>query len=550
MERLGISGTIIFLSIIWRCSCKDAAFDESSPDFSLTRWPEARNILLSCTGSIFGCGWSGRYSAGRLFWLHASLNSSARERILTMRKTKIVCTLGPATEKAETLRQLIHEGANVFRLNMSHARHDWVREIVPRIRAIAEELGQAVAILMDTQGPTIRTGDLKTDLHLKPGDILEFTVRGAKSEEAYSVDVNYDGLINDIKEGETVLVDNGVIHLLVLEKRENRLRCKVITAGTLGSRRHINLPGVRVNLPPLTKKDLGDVALGIELNVDFIALSFVRQRSDLEELRQLLAQKESKVQVMAKIEDQSGVRWIQEIIAAADVIMVARGDLGIEVPLEELPIIQRKIVKLCARLGKPVIVATHMLESMIHNPLPTRAEITDVANAVFEQADAIMLSGETSLGSYPVECVRVLNRVALRIERSGGAGYAKQATLEDVRQKTVASAVVLANSLPRAKIIVFTRHGTMGRNTSNLRPEHATIFAFTPSEEVRRQLALCWGIYPVRIEFSDDPSATIEAAEKYLRETNLTSAGDNLVIVSDLRAGDTLVDTVQLRTAR
>ena len=171
-----------------------------------------------------------------------------------MRRTKIICTLGPASEKPETLRQLVHEGANVFRLNMSHAQHDWVREIVPRIRAIAEDLGRAVAILMDTQGPAIRTGDLKTDLHLKPGDILEFTVRGAKSEEAYSVDVNYDGLINDINEGDTVLVDNGVIHLLVLEKRENRIRCKVITPGTLGSRRHINLPGVRVNLPPLTKK--------------------------------------------------------------------------------------------------------------------------------------------------------------------------------------------------------------------------------------------------------------------------------------------------------
>src|SRR5438067_3318709 len=341
-----------------------------------------------------------------------------------MRKTKIICTLGPASEKPEMLRQLVREGADVFRLNMSHAQHDWVREVIPRIRAIAEELGRAVAILMDTQGPAIRTGDLKTELHLKAGDILEFTVRGAKSEEAYSVDVNYDGLINDINEGDTVLVDNGVIHLLVLEKRENRIRCKVITPGTLGSRRHINLPGVRVNLPPLTQKDLGDVALGIELNVDFIALSFVRQRSDLEELRQLLAQKKSKAQVMAKIEDQSAVRLIHEIIAAADVIMVARGDLGIEVPLEELPIIQRKIVKLCARLGKPVIVATHMLESMIHNPLPTRAK------------------------------------------------------------------------------------------------------------------------------FSDDPNATIEAAEKYLRESNLTSPDDNLVIISDLRAGDTLVDTVQLRIAR
>src|SRR5438874_11257712 len=251
-----------------------------------------------------------------------------------MRKTKIICTLGPATEDPDIVRALIHEGANLFRLNMSHAQHDNVRMIVPEIRRLARELDRPVAVLMDTQGPAIRTGELKTDLHLKPGDILEFTVRGAKSEEAYSVDVNYDDLINDINEGDTVLVDNGVIHLLVLEKRDNRIRCQVLTPGTLSSRRHINLPGVRVNLPPLTGKDIGDVALGVEMNVDFIALSFVRQRSDLEELRELLAQKGSKARVMAKIEDQSAVRLIHEIIASADAIMVARGDLGIECPIE------------------------------------------------------------------------------------------------------------------------------------------------------------------------------------------------------------------------
>src|SRR5436190_12474690 len=240
--------------------------------------------------------------------------------LLEVRKTKIICTLGPASEKPETLRQLVHEGANVFRLNMSHAQHDWVREIVPRIRAIAQELGRAVAILMDTQGPAIRTGDLKTDLQLKPGDILEFTVRGAKSEEAYSVDVNYDGLVNDIAEGDTVLVDNGVIHLLVLEKLENRIRCKVITPGTLGSRRHINLPGVHVNLPPLTQKDLEDVALGIELKVDFVALSFARKKSDLQALRRVLKKGESSAEIVAKIEDQSAVRNIGQMIEAADVV--------------------------------------------------------------------------------------------------------------------------------------------------------------------------------------------------------------------------------------
>ena len=467
-----------------------------------------------------------------------------------MRKTKIICTLGPATEDPEILRQLIEQGADVFRFNMSHADHTSVREVVPQIRQLSEKAGRAVGILLDTQGPAIRTGDLKNPLDLKPGDILELTVRGAQSEEKYSVDVNYADLVNDIQVGDTVLVDNGMMRLQVLEKRQNRIICRVLTPGTLGSRRHINLPGVRVNLPPLTEKDLADVALGAELAVDFVALSFVREASDIEDLRRVLKEKKSEALIVAKIEDQSAVHSIDQIIKAADAIMVARGDLGIECPMEELPIIQRRIVKMSIRLGKPVVVATHLLESMISNPMPTRAEITDVANAVFEQADAIMLSGETSVGRYPVECVQVLNRVALRIERSGGAGYAKFAILEDTRQKTVASAVVLANSLERAKIIVFTRHGTMARNVSNLRPERAPIFAFTPSEEVRHQLSLSWGVCAVRIEFTDDPNANIEAAREYLRENNLTATGDQLVIISDVRAGDTLADCVQLRTAK
>src|SRR5437660_1701182 len=468
-----------------------------------------------------------------------------------MRKTKIICTLGSATEKTEVLRQLIQKGSDVFRLNMSHASHEWVRDIVPRIRALAQAAGRPVALLLDTQGPAIRTGDLKTDLHLEPGDLVEFTVRGAKTKEHYSVDVNYEGFARDVAVGDTILVDNGLIKLAVLAKGRNRVLCKVLTSAVLTSRRHINLPGVRVRLPPLTPKDVADVSLGAELGADFIALSFVREKSDIEKLRMLLAKKKSKAQIVAKIEDQLAVRSIDQMIESADVIMVARGDLGVECPMEDLPIIQRRIVKNCLRFGKPVIVATQMLESMINNPLPIRAEITDVANAVFEQADAIMLSGETSLGRYPVECVRVLDRVAARIERSGGAGYAELAVLEDARQKTIASAVVLANSLQQAKLIVFTRHGTMARNVSNLRPENAPIFAFTSSGEVRRQLTVSWGVYPVRIDFTADPNATIEAAEKFLRETKLTAPGDQLVIISDVRTGeDRIIDSVQLRTAK
>ena len=467
-----------------------------------------------------------------------------------MRKTKIICTLGPATEKTEILRQLIQKGSDIFRLNMSHATHEWVREIVPRIRMLGQETGRAVALLLDTQGPAIRTGDLKASLHLKPGDILEFTVGGAKSTERYSVDVNYGGFVDDVTVGNTILVDNGLIKLLVLDKGKNRVRCKVLTRAVLGSRRHINLPGVRVNLPSLTSKDLVDISLGMEMGADFIGLSFVREKSDIEQLRKLLAKKKSTAQIVAKIEDQLAVRSIDKIIESTDVIMVARGDLGIECPMEDLPIIQRRIVKNCLRLGKPVIVATQLLESMITNRLPTRAEITDVANAVFEQADALMLSGETTIGSYPVECVEVLRRVAIRIERSGGAGYAENALLENTRQKMVASAVTLADSLQDSKLVVFTVQGRMARYASNLRPQRAPIFAFTPNEEVYRQLALHWGTHPACIDFAGGPDRTISAAEKFLRKNKWVTPRDRMVIISDVLMGRALVNSIQLRVVK
>jgi pyruvate kinase len=467
-----------------------------------------------------------------------------------MRRTKIICTLGPATGKKETLHRLIKAGANIFRFNMSHAEHAWVREVVSQIRQLEKELERPVAILLDTQGPAIRTGAVSSGIELRKGDILELRASGVSPKEKFSVDVNYGGLINDVSVGDTVLVDSGVIQLRVIEKGRGRIRCEVVIGGTLGSHRHINLPGVHVRLPALTQKDLRDIGLGVALKVDFVALSFARRKSDIEELRRVLNKKKSKALIIAKIEEQSAVRQVEEIIETADAIMVARGDLGIEIPMEELPIIQRRIVKHCIRLGKPVIVATHMLESMIENPVPTRAEITDIANAVFEQADAIMLSAETTVGRYPVECVKVFDRVARRIERSGGAGFARNAVLENARQKTVASAVVLANSLANAKLIAFTKLGTRPRNVSNMRPEHAPIFAFTPTEEVYRQLVLCWGVYPIRLDFASDPDVTIARAERFLRDARLTRKNDNLVMISDAGAQGGVIDSVQLRRAK
>ncbi len=464
-----------------------------------------------------------------------------------LRKTKIIATLGPASTSPEMVRTLIETGANIFRLNMSHATHDWVRQIAKTIREVSADLGTNTGILLDTQGPAIRTGDIDAKLDLKVGDILEFTVRGARSEENYSVDVNYDGLINDINVGDTVLVDNGVIHLKVLAKEDARMRCEVLTKGVLGSRRHINLPGVKVNLPPLTEKDLADIKLGVEIGVDFVALSFCREAADIIELRRVLDEAGCKARTIAKIEDQHAVKVIDEIILAADAIMVARGDLGVECPMEELPIIQRRIVKGCLEVGTPVIVATHMLESMIENPLPTRAEVTDVANAVFEQADAIMLSGETAMGKYPQACVAALDRVAKRIERSGGAGYAVEAVITDHRQKLVKSAIVLANSFEHATIVVFTRRGEMADHVSHLRPERAAIYAFAPDENVVRGLSLNWATEAIQMEFEERPEATVAKAEKILKERGLVESGYRLVVISDILADDDRYDSIHIR---
>ncbi|MEI6083570.1 MAG: pyruvate kinase [Verrucomicrobiota bacterium] len=464
------------------------------------------------------------------------------------RRTKIICTLGPATDSPEMLAKMIAAGMDVARLNMSHAPHDWTRRTVAHIRTAAAQAGRSCAIMMDTQGPAIRTGDLPLPLHLKPGDVFEFTVKGAHSEEEKSVDVNYPNMINDIHVGDTVLVDNGVIRLRVLEKLHRRMRCEVLTDGELGSRRHINLPGVKVSMPSITDKDRADIKLGIELNVDFFALSFVRERKDVEELQEILRQANSTARIISKIEDQQAVTNLSDLIDVSDAIMVARGDLGIECPYEELPIIQRRAVKSCIRYGKPVIVATHMLESMIENPMPTRAEVTDVANAVFEQADAIMLSGETTIGKYPLECIEVLNRISQRIERSGGASYADAADLQDDRQKVVRSAVVMANELNAKGLLVFTRHGYMARCMSWLRPKSTPIYAFTTKEHVRNQLCLSWGVQPFIIDFSDDPETTILRAEKVLRERDLLTKGDQTVVVTDVLARDKLINTVQMRT--
>ncbi len=476
----------------------------------------------------------------------------------SFRRTKIIFTLGPATESEDMLEKLIRAGADIVRLNMAHAKHDWTRMVIRRIRAVSARVGRDVAIMMDIKGPEIRTGDVTAPIELKAGEIFDFTVRpemsaerGGGAEEIRSVDVNYKDLVKDIKVGDTVLVDNGLLRLEVLEKNEARIRCRVLIPGELKSRRHINLPGVKVNLPSFTEKDRGDSIVGLEEGIDFLALSFVREAKDIELLREFLSQKKSKVRIIAKIEDQSAITNLNEIVVACDGLMVARGDLGIECPFEELPVIQRRAVRSCLAQGRPVIVATHMLESMISQPVPTRAEITDVANAVYELADCVMLSGETTVGRYPLECVQMLDKIALRIEaEEAEAGARETAVFTGDRMKVLHSAVVLANEIPRSILLTFTRHGFMAQGLAALRPTHAPIIAFTPSIEVQRQLRLLRGVEPFLMPLASEPDITIENAITVLRREKRVAPGDKLIVATDIVSQDRLVDSVQLRTVR
>ena len=470
------------------------------------------------------------------------------------RSTKIVFTLGPATESEAMLEKLILAGADVARLNMAHATHEWTRAVVRRIRSVSQKVGREIAIMMDIKGPEIRTGDVEAPMELRAGEIFDFKVRpggpGHSPEEVRSVGVNYENLINDISIGDIVLVDNGLMRFEVMEKIDTRIRCKVLIAGQLSSRRHINLPGVRVNLPAFTEKDRRDTLVGIEEGIDFIALSFVREGSDITTLRTFLQTNNSKARIIAKIEDQSAIENLEEIIEQCDALMVARGDLGIECPLEDLPVIQRRAVRACFDRGRAVIIATHMLESMIESPVPTRAEITDVANAVYEEADCVMLSGETTIGKYPLECVQILDRIARRIEEEGELVFEEPALLEGEKIKVLQSAVVLANELPNSALLTFTRRGFNAAALAALRPAQAPIFAMTNNVQTLRHMRLLRGVDPFVMPLASDPNDTIENAIKLLQRAGRVRTGDKLIVATDILSNDRFVDSVQLRTVR
>ncbi|MFD2257310.1 pyruvate kinase [Luteolibacter algae] len=465
------------------------------------------------------------------------------------RKTKLIVTLGPATETPEMIGKLIDGGANVIRLNMSHAPHEWAAEMTRRVRRESEKRDAHIAVLFDLTGPSIRTGDLAENFDLKEGDKVEFRRADVEPSIPLSTTVNYPGLMGDVTEGNTLVVDNGALLMLIERVADDRIICDVRTPGTMGSRRHINLPGVRLNLPALTEKDHKDLALAVECGADYIAGSFVRDAAHVRELREAMEALEGEAQIVAKVEDQEAVRNIDAIIKISDVIMIARGDLGIEVDFEDLPILQRRIVKRCHELGTRVIVATQLLESMITNPTPTRAEVTDVMNAAYEEADSLMLSGETSVGRYPERCVDAIVKIASRIERSGGHGFGANVILRDERQKTARAAVTLADSLPDARFIVLTRRGVLANHIALMRPRTNAFYAFTPKETVCRQLSLTRGIRAFRLGFSTNIEETIERATEELRKLDLVKPGTPIVIVSDILSDHFAANSILLHHA-
>lgn len=464
------------------------------------------------------------------------------------RHTKIIATLGPATESKDMLAKLILAGVDILRLNMAHASHQWVDDAMWFIREASSEVGRHVGVMMDVKGPEIRTGKVDAPIELKVGDRFELHIESAEpTGDAPAVSVNYPGLPGDLAVGTVVLIDSGLIRMRVIDKDDAHVLCEVLTPGAIGSKRHINLPGVFVNLPCLTAKDEMDLQAGVRAGIDFVALSFVRQAEDIRVLRRFLDGLGSSAKIIAKIEDQAGVRNMRDIIREADAIMVARGDLGIEIDYHRLPLVQTELVAACQAEGKPVIIATHLLETMISSPMPTRAEISDVSNAIREQADAVMLSGETTVGAYPLESVQVMKNIIESIEPSVSGALNRTIVLKEPKSKMLRSAAVLAQELGDSSIVVFTRSGFLAYVLGALRARGVPIYAFTDVESVFRQLLLPWGVEPFLMEFSDDPELTICNALNTLKAKNWCQPGSWQVVITNALAHDKIIDTLQLR---
>ncbi|XP_023752822.1 pyruvate kinase isozyme G, chloroplastic [Lactuca sativa] len=451
------------------------------------------------------------------------------------RKTKIVCTIGPSTSSREMIWKLAETGMNVARLNMSHgdhASHQKTIDIVKEYNAQFNE--KVIAIMLDTKGPEVRSGDVAKPILLHEGQEFNFTIkRGVSTND--TVSVNYDGFINDVEPGDMLLVDGGMMSLGVKSKTGDLVKCEVIDGGELKSRRHLNVRGKSATLPSITDKDWEDIKFGVDNQVDFYAVSFVKDAEVVHELKDYLKRCNADIHVIVKIESADSIVNLPSILSASDGAMVARGDLGAELPIEEVPLLQEDIIRRCQNLQKPVIVATNMLESMIDHPTPTRAEVSDIAIAVKQGADAIMLSGETAHGNFPLKAVKVMHTVALRIESSSRVNSNSVSLSRHLAYKShmgeifAFHAATIANTVA-TPIIVFTRTGSMAVILSHFRP-FSTIFAFTNEKRVKQRLILYHGVMPIYMEFSDDAEETFSRALNILVDKKLVKEGQYVTLV-------------------
>jgi len=449
------------------------------------------------------------------------------------RKTKIVCTIGPSTNTRDMIWKLAETGMNVARLNMSHGDHASHQKVIDLVKEYnASHADNVIAIMLDTKGPEVRSGDLPQPIFLESGQEFTFTIkRGVGTDTCVSV--NYDDFVNDVEVGDMLLVDGGMMSFLVKSKTEDSVKCEVIDGGELKSRRHLNVRGKSATLPSITDKDWDDIKFGVDNQVDYYAVSFVKDAQVVHELKDYLKSCNADIHVIVKIESADSIPNLHSIITASDGAMVARGDLGAELPIEEVPLLQEEIIRMCRSMGKAVIVATNMLESMIVHPTPTRAEVSDIAIAVREGADAVMLSGETAHGKFPLKAVKVMHTVALRTEATipGGETPADlgQAFKNHMSEMFAYHATMMSNTL-RTSIVVFTRTGFMAILLSHYRPS-GTIFAFTDEERVRQRLALYQGVCPVQMEFSDDAEKTFGNALSYLLKHGMVKDGEEVALV-------------------
>lgn len=453
-----------------------------------------------------------------------------------MTRSKIVCTIGPACWSEEILEQLISKAMDVARLNFSHGTHESHKEIYDRIRRISEKMGVPIAIMQDLCGPKIRLGEIAGGaVVLKEGDkvvLIGEEIQG----DSKRFHVSYSRLAQDLKPGEEVLIDDGLIHLEVEEIRGNDVICNVLVGGEVSSNKGVNLPHSKLKVSALTEKDIEDVKFGIELGVDFIALSFVREAEDINQLRRIIEDSKKFIPIIAKIEKREAVNNLDEILTASDGAMVARGDLGIEIPIEEVPHIQKKIIRKCNALSKPVITATQMLDSMIRNPLPTRAEASDIANAILDGTDAVMLSGETATGKYPVKALETMDRIAQNTENfMNGKPRGDLFTRHDVVDAITLATCNIADELNAKAIVVLTDSGRTARLASRYKPNRP-ILAVTYNVDTMRRLNLSWGVIPLLVEVTADTDKMLENASNAVLQSGVVNPGELVVSTAGIPA--------------